>query len=311
MVAVDLNRIQNLLTDLKAAAVATLEPDEAIAFLGGAPMSESDRRDCYERVAPALGRAAQGLVERPSRPIAKGVLNVGVTERFIGGVMTTVKKAIHPPERIARLLACQTLDEQREFYRQEWDTVRWRLLFTLLLNRAVFRKTYHPGFFEHVENPSFARHFRALAEHSLTEVPIATNYFVHHMLTGSYPVDVPGGVPPYLAPEGAAVVAPPPTSSPSSTGATRRTCAPAPTPASTASPSPTSSSGSRPSRPTSCSPRSCAPPSPAPGSCSATSWAGPRCPSAGATWWSRTGPWARPSSSGTGARCSGASPSAG
>jgi S-adenosylmethionine-diacylglycerol 3-amino-3-carboxypropyl transferase len=108
---------------------------------------------------------------------------------------------------VARLLACQTLDEQRDFYRREWDTRRWRLLFTLLLNRAVFRKTYHPGFFEHVENPSFARLFRSLAEHSLTEVPIATNYFVHHMLTGSYPVGVAGGVPPYLSPEGAAVVA--------------------------------------------------------------------------------------------------------
>ena len=206
VVAVDLNRVQNLLTDLKATAVATLEPGQATAFLGGAPMSEEDRRDRFETLAPALGRSARDWWTAHPAPIAKGVLNAGVTERFIGGIMTTVKKAIHPPERIARLLACQTLDEQRRLYRKEWDTVRWRLLFTLLLNRAVFRKTYHPGFFEHVENPSFARHFRALAEHSLTEVPIATNYFVHHMLTGSYPVDVPGGVPPYLAPEAAAVV---------------------------------------------------------------------------------------------------------
>ena len=207
VVAVDLNRIQNMVTDLKASAVATLEPGEAIGFLGGGPMDSADRRAAYELVGPKLGRAAKDWWDSHPAPIDKGVLNAGVTERFIGGVMATVKKAIHPPDRIARLFACQTLDEQRAFYRKEWDTVRWRLLFTLLLNRAVFRKTYHPGFFEHVENPSFARHFRALAEHSLTEVPIATNYFVHHMLTGAYPADVAGGVPPYLAPEGASVVA--------------------------------------------------------------------------------------------------------
>ena len=207
VIAVDLNRIQNMVTDLKVAAVTALEPDEAVGFLGGSPMTPAERRAAYEKVGPKLGRAAKDWWDSHPGPVDKGVLNAGVTERFIGGVMTTVKKAIHPPERIARLFACQTLDEQRQFYRREWDTRRWRLLFTLLLNRAVFRKTYHPGFFEHVENPSFARHFRALAEHSLTEVPIATNYFVHHMLTGAYPVGVPGGVPPYLTPDGAAVVA--------------------------------------------------------------------------------------------------------
>jgi S-adenosylmethionine-diacylglycerol 3-amino-3-carboxypropyl transferase len=138
--------------------------------------------------------------------IERGVLNAGVTERFIGLVMKVLRAGIHPPARIRRLLACETLDEQRAFYRAEWDNRRWRLLFHVLLNRAVFRKAYHPAFFEHVENPSFARHFRRLAEHALTEVPISTNYFVHHMLTGSYPAAVPGGLPPYLDPAGAARV---------------------------------------------------------------------------------------------------------
>jgi len=207
VVAVDLNRVQNLLIDLKATAVATLEPGEAVGFLGGAPMDDADRLAHYERLKPALGHAARDWWDAHPNTVGKGVINAGVTERFIGAVMTTVKKAIHPPERVARLLACRTLDEQRAFFRSEWDTRRWRLLFTLLLNRAVFRKTYHPGFFEHVENPSFARHFRALAEHSLTEVPVSTNYFVHHMLTGSYPIGVPSGLPPYLEPAGAGAVA--------------------------------------------------------------------------------------------------------
>jgi S-adenosylmethionine-diacylglycerol 3-amino-3-carboxypropyl transferase len=207
VVAVDLNRVQGSLTELKAAAVARLPPPDAVGFLGGAPMSEGDRRACYQEVAPALGKAAQDWWDGHPGPVGSGVLHAGVTERFIGGVMTTLRVAIHPPARIRRLLACRTIEEQRELYRREWDTRRWRLLFSLLLNRAVLRKTYHPAFFEHVENPSFARHFRALAEHCLTEVPIGTNYFVHDMLTGRYPTGVPGGVPPYLDPTGAAIVA--------------------------------------------------------------------------------------------------------
>ena len=35
---------------------------------------------------------------------------------------------------------------------------------------------------------------------------MADNYFLHHMLTGVYPVEVPGGVPPYLSEAGARVV---------------------------------------------------------------------------------------------------------
>ncbi len=207
VVAVDLNRAQNSLTELKAAAVRGLEPVEAVGFLGGAPMPAEDRRAAYQAVASELGRAARDWWDARPDPIGRGVLNAGVTERFIAGVITAIRLVIHPPERIRRMLACTSIEEQRELFRREWDTARWRLLFTVLLNRAVFRKTYQPGFFEHVENPSFARHFRALAEHTLTEIPIATNYFVHHMLTGAYPHGEPGGLPPYLDPAGAAVIA--------------------------------------------------------------------------------------------------------
>lgn len=206
VVAVDLNRVQNLVTELKASAVAELEAAEAVAFLGGAPLPAEERRTCYDRLRGRLGPAARAWWDADPKAIGKGVLNIGVTERFIAGVITAVRVAIHPRTRIERLLACQTLEEQRRFYREEWDTRRWRLLFTVLLNRAVFRKTYDPAFFRHVQNPSFARHFRTLAEHVLTEVPVSTNYFVHHMLTGSYPAGVPGGLPPYLDPDGAAAV---------------------------------------------------------------------------------------------------------
>ena len=207
VVAVDLNRVQNLLTDLKAAVVAEMGSAGAIAFLGAAPQPAADRLAAYQRVKPGLGPGALAFWDAHPRWIGRGVLHVGVTERFIGGVTTSLRFGIHGPDRIQRLLACRTLDEQRRFHRDEWNTRRWRLLFTVLLNRAVFRKTYSPAFFQHVENPSFARHFQGLADHALTEVPIATNYFAHDMLTGRYPAGTPGGLPPYLTPEGVAAIA--------------------------------------------------------------------------------------------------------
>jgi S-adenosylmethionine-diacylglycerol 3-amino-3-carboxypropyl transferase len=204
VVAVDLNPVQNHLVELKAEALTAVDPAEVVAFLGGAPMEQERRLALYEDVRPRLSSASRTWWDGHRRAIGRGVLTAGVTERFIGLVMKVLRLGIHPPSRIRRLLAARSLEEQQALYRREWDTRRWHLLFQLLLNRAVFRKAYHPAFFEHVENPSFANHFRGLAEHSLTQVPIATNYFVHQMLTGFYPTGVPGGLPPYLDPDGVA-----------------------------------------------------------------------------------------------------------
>jgi S-adenosylmethionine-diacylglycerol 3-amino-3-carboxypropyl transferase len=113
-------------------------------------------------------------------------------------VVGVVKILIHGEKRVARLLSLESLDQQREFFAEVWNSRRWKLLFPLLLNRWTFNRTYDPGFFREVENPSFAAHFRRLLEHALCEVPVRTNYFLHQMLAGTYPHDVPGGVPPYL-----------------------------------------------------------------------------------------------------------------
>jgi len=198
VVAVDLNTTQNDLVELKAAAVAGLAVDEALAFLGGSPMPGPMRWVAYLRLRPELSPEAQGYWDDRRRMVERGVLSGGVSERFIGVIVTVMRTAIHPPSRIRRLLACRTLEEQRSLYRQKWDNRRWRLLFKILLNRAVFRHTYHPAFFDYVDNPSFADHFHRLTEHGLTDVAVADNYFLHQMLTGSYPSQMPGGRPPYL-----------------------------------------------------------------------------------------------------------------
>jgi S-adenosylmethionine-diacylglycerol 3-amino-3-carboxypropyl transferase len=68
-------------------------------------------------------------------------------------------------------------------------------------------RAYDPAFFAHVAHSNFAEHFRRLAEHALTELPVADNYFLHHMLAGRYPVEEPDGVPPYLSEPGARAIA--------------------------------------------------------------------------------------------------------
>lgn len=207
VVAVDLNAAQNHLVELKAVAVVELGAEGGAGFLGGRPVPPAGRLSAYEELRPALSAFARAYWDGRRSTVADGVLGAGVTERFVKAVVLVVRTLVHPPSRIRRLLACPTVEEQRDLYHREWDSRRWRLLFRVLLNRAVFRRAYDPAFFRHVDNPSFARHFHDLIGHVLTDVPIADNYFVHHMLTGAYPPGRPDALPPYLQPAGADALA--------------------------------------------------------------------------------------------------------
>jgi S-adenosylmethionine-diacylglycerol 3-amino-3-carboxypropyl transferase len=205
--AVDLNRTQNHLADLKFAAVRELERCTAIEFLGGLPEPGEERLATYAALRSQLTAPARSYWDGRAPAIRRGVLSAGVSERFIALVAWLVRHVVQTPDGVERLLACDTLDEQRALFAREWDTRRWRWLFAALLNRWTMSRAYDPAFFAHVGRADFAEHFRRLAEHALTDVPIADNYFLHQMLTGRYPVDRPDGVPPYLSDAGARVVA--------------------------------------------------------------------------------------------------------
>lgn len=200
VVAVDMNMTQNHMLELKAVACDTLDSARLLGFLGGAPMRSNVRLRIYAELRALLTPAAAAYWDGNAASIADGVLNAGVSERFIDLIVRAVKILIHNRARIDRLLACETLAEQRTFFHAEWNSRRWKMLFRVLMNRRVFKRTYDPGFFENVENPSFATHFRRLFEHALCEIPVRSNYFLHYMLQGRYPVSHRDGVPPYLDP---------------------------------------------------------------------------------------------------------------
>jgi len=196
--AVDLNSTQNHLVELKAAALRRLTMPEVTSFFGVARGTPQRRARTYGTIRPFLTETAARFWDGHQRLLGRGALTCGVTEQFVGLVARVVRLFIHGPARIDRLLSAQSLEEQREFFDREWNTRRWRALFSVLLNRWTFNRAFDPEFFREVENPSFAAHFRRLLEHALCGVPVRNNYFLHQMLRGTYPLREPNGVPPYL-----------------------------------------------------------------------------------------------------------------
>jgi S-adenosylmethionine-diacylglycerol 3-amino-3-carboxypropyl transferase len=204
--AVDVNTNQNHLVELKAAAIAGLDRDEAMRFIGAWPADAAWRRRTYASLRDRLGAPARAYWDGHTAALGRGLLEAGVSERFLRLIVAATRHLVHSPRVFEALFAATTLAEQRAFYDSTWNNRRWRAAMRLLVNRATFHKTFHSDFMEHVEDRDLSRHFRRLIEHVLTEVPIADNYFFREMLLGSYAVDSPGALPPYLQPEPMAAV---------------------------------------------------------------------------------------------------------
>jgi S-adenosylmethionine-diacylglycerol 3-amino-3-carboxypropyl transferase len=198
VVSVDSNVTQNHLVELKAQAVRSLEPGALLGFLGATSAPRAWRIADYGALRTSLSDEAAKYWDSHRKLLGKGLLNSGVSERFIRLVVRALRMLVHPTSRIDRLLSCETLAEQRELYEKEWNSRRWKMLFKVLLSRRAFDRTYDPAFFENVGNGDFASHFHRVMEHALCEIPVTSNYFLHHMLRGTYRTAIVGGLPPYL-----------------------------------------------------------------------------------------------------------------
>lgn len=198
VIGIDSNRSQNHVTELKAAVCAQGDAPLATAFLGGYHSTPRQRRAQYQQWRDALTHAARAYWDARPELIERGAITAGVSERFMSGIARAMRVLVHPASRIERLLACRTLEEQRAFYHTEWNSRRWRLLFRLLLTRGALERTYEAGMYTSVRTASIGELFHAQFGRTITELPVADNYFLHQALTGGYRAESPAALPPYL-----------------------------------------------------------------------------------------------------------------
>jgi S-adenosylmethionine-diacylglycerol 3-amino-3-carboxypropyl transferase len=194
--AVDLNPAQGHLLELKIAAIRALDHPSLLAFLGVRPCA--DRVAIYaDAIRALLPDPAGAFWDRRPGAIAGGVIHAGRFERYLALFRRFVLPLMHGHADVERLLALDSLDEQRRFYERVWDGRRWRGLFVLFFGRAVqSRLGRHREFFRFVDVRDVGRHYRERARYALVDLPIAENYFVEYILTGAYRSE--DRMPPYL-----------------------------------------------------------------------------------------------------------------
>jgi S-adenosylmethionine-diacylglycerol 3-amino-3-carboxypropyl transferase len=195
--ALDFNLSQCCLMELKMAALATLTHGELLEFLGvrSSPRRSSSYRRLQERLSPAARRYWDGHPQT----IQRGVLHCGRFERYFGLFRRFVLPFAHRRRTCDAFLACETLEEQRSFYRTRWNTRTWRAIFRVFFGRfAMGRLGRDPAMFRYVDDDVAGAIF-ARAEHGLTQIPVRTNWFLEYILRGNYRTET--RLPPYLREE--------------------------------------------------------------------------------------------------------------
>ena len=188
--AIDVNPAQNHLLELKKAAVLTFSQSDLLGFLGVTRVQEREAQ--YAMLRDRLPADCRAYWDSRPREIGQGIIHVGRFERYLSVFRRFVLTAIHPRSRLQEVLEAKSLDEQREFYHRVWDTLPWRALFRVAFCRPLLsRFGRYPGAFRQVELREVASHYLGRVRHALTEIPVASNYFLEYMATGGYESTLP------------------------------------------------------------------------------------------------------------------------
>jgi S-adenosylmethionine-diacylglycerol 3-amino-3-carboxypropyl transferase len=184
VVAVDLSAGQIACLELRVAAYRALEHHELLELVGSRPSAR--RLELYARCRPLISHASRAVWDARPGSIARGIGAAGRFERYFALFRSGVLPLVHRRAVVEALLQKRSLEERRRFYRDRWNTWRWRALYRLFFSRTVMaRLGRDPEFFRFVTGDVASR-LLSRTERALTDLDPSANPYVHWILTGTH-----------------------------------------------------------------------------------------------------------------------------
>ena len=200
VVAIDLNKVQIYLTELKREAIKQLTQQEMIGFLGY--RSISNRWAIYQSIRSNLRKESQIYWDSQKQVIEKGVAMQGKFEKYLASFSKYILPFIHNDKKVTQLLSQKPEIDQQYFYNDNWNSTRWRFLFKLFFSKkvmGVFGRD--PAFLDQVE-VNVGKTIMENAARHLSSIHAQNNPILYYCLNG----DFGDYLPKYLRPENYGII---------------------------------------------------------------------------------------------------------
>ncbi|AIC93130.1 DUF3419 family protein [Shouchella lehensis] len=198
LISIDANPYQNFLLELKMAAIKHFEREDCLAFFG---ITESEnRREMFQQVKEDLSEQAQTFWLRHIEKIEKGFIYLGKHEMFYKKYMGSFLFRFRR-KQFKELLACETIEQQRDYFDKNWNNFLWKRAVKLLSQRVFFEKFLgDPSYFNQVKKDfSIGDYLLSRFEHTFKHHLVQENHFLTFLFCGHYINDK--GLPVYLLKE--------------------------------------------------------------------------------------------------------------
>lgn len=190
VIALDLSEAQLHCLRLRVAAYQLLTHEELLQLMGSRPCDH--RVALFAKCRKALDPTCCRFWEsRLAEVAALGIGGVGKFERYFQQFRTRVLPLVHSRQTVASLFTPRSREEREAFYRDHWNTWRWRGLVALFFSRFVMaRLGRDPAFFDHAQG-SLAAQVAQRTAHALQLLDPTDNPYLHWILTGHHGTALP------------------------------------------------------------------------------------------------------------------------
>ncbi|MBQ3422889.1 MAG: DUF3419 family protein [Romboutsia sp.] len=184
VIAIDINKTQIYLFNLKREAFRQLEYNQVLEFLG--VNDSKNRLELYNKIKENLDKETKSYWDNNIGYINEGVIHIGKFENYFTIFRTKVLKLIHTKKTINEFINKNTIEEQNDFYHKKWNNARWKMIFKIFFGKKVMGKLGRDkSFFKYV-NVNVGVNILKRVEFGIFNNLNKTNPYLNYILKGDY-----------------------------------------------------------------------------------------------------------------------------
>lgn len=189
VLAVDLSFEQIACCELRKVCYKYMEYNEFLDFSGvlsKKPHHENRRLKTYFKYNQYLPKDVAIFWDNHLDWIQQGFMTVGKFENYFRIFRDNVMPLVHSQKTIYELLKDKSVRSQKRFYKEKWNSLRWKGMFKIFFSEKVMGKLGRdPEFYKYV-SVSAADKILERATHALTNISTHKNPYLNYILLGRY-----------------------------------------------------------------------------------------------------------------------------